>query len=360
MHRLERLINLVAALLDSERPLTIEELRPGFPGTPRATAPSAAPSSATRRRCGSSASPSCSSPSTPPTRAWRATGYPRSRITSATPGSSRRAGCPAPGRVGGADGGRQRGRGAVEARRGAGGGGSGAGGRRPPRCRPPGPAVRGHLRPPAGDVHLPRPAAPCRPAPPLVPHRPLVPGGLRPRRRRGPPVPPGPRRVGRRRPSRRTPSSRRPRRRPRPSRGRWATGDPVTARCWSTPTSRDGRWATWGPRGGGAAGRGSVVLAVRVTNRPAFRSFVLGFLDHAEVLGPARAAGRHGLLARGRSAQAERRRPAPAAVAGPWVAARDGPGSTTCAPASTAARRSWSTTSRCCSSAGCTRTRPTC
>jgi len=32
---------------------------------------------------------------------------------------------------------------------------------------------------------------------------------------------------------------------------------------------------------------GSAVLAVRVTNRDAFRSFVLGFLDHAEVLGPA-------------------------------------------------------------------------
>jgi predicted DNA-binding transcriptional regulator YafY len=31
---------------------------------------------------------------------------------------------------------------------------------------------------------------------------------------------------------------------------------------------------------------GSVVLAVPVTNRAAFRSFVLGFLDHAEVLAP--------------------------------------------------------------------------
>jgi proteasome accessory factor B len=31
---------------------------------------------------------------------------------------------------------------------------------------------------------------------------------------------------------------------------------------------------------------GSVVLRVAVTNRDAFRSFVLGFLDHAEVLGP--------------------------------------------------------------------------
>lgn len=42
---------------------------------------------------------------------------------------------------------------------------------------------------------------------------------------------------------------------------------------------------------GGAAVRerrpdGSVVLALEVTNRDAFRSFALGFLDHAEVLGP--------------------------------------------------------------------------
>jgi predicted DNA-binding transcriptional regulator YafY len=33
---------------------------------------------------------------------------------------------------------------------------------------------------------------------------------------------------------------------------------------------------------------GAVVFRVGVTNVPAFRSFVLGFLDHAEVLGPAR------------------------------------------------------------------------
>ena len=31
---------------------------------------------------------------------------------------------------------------------------------------------------------------------------------------------------------------------------------------------------------------GSVVLGVTVTNRSAFRSFVLGFLDHVEVLDP--------------------------------------------------------------------------
>jgi predicted DNA-binding transcriptional regulator YafY len=32
---------------------------------------------------------------------------------------------------------------------------------------------------------------------------------------------------------------------------------------------------------------GGAVFRVGVTNRPAFRSFVLGFLDHAEILGPA-------------------------------------------------------------------------
>ena len=31
---------------------------------------------------------------------------------------------------------------------------------------------------------------------------------------------------------------------------------------------------------------GAVVLGVRVTHREAFRSMVLGFLDHAEVLSP--------------------------------------------------------------------------
>jgi predicted DNA-binding transcriptional regulator YafY len=31
---------------------------------------------------------------------------------------------------------------------------------------------------------------------------------------------------------------------------------------------------------------GSLLLTVAVTNRDAFRTFVLGFLDHAEVVGP--------------------------------------------------------------------------
>lgn len=54
----------------------------------------------------------------------------------------------------------------------------------------------------------------------------------------------------------------------------------------------DAEQAGWAEGHAGAANveerrpDGSVVLAMRVTNRDAFRSFVLGFLDHAEVLGP--------------------------------------------------------------------------
>ncbi|MEA2844645.1 MAG: proteasome accessory factor [Actinomycetota bacterium] len=65
------------------------------------------------------------------------------------------------------------------------------------------------------------------------------------------------------------------------------TGDPVTARL--LVDSDQAAWAV-GHVGADAVEErrqdGSVVLAVHVTNRPAFRSFVLGFLDHAEVLGP--------------------------------------------------------------------------
>ena len=64
-------------------------------------------------------------------------------------------------------------------------------------------------------------------------------------------------------------------------------GDPVTARL--LVDADQAGWAV-GHVGADAVEErredGSVVLAVRVTNRPAFRSFVLGFLDHAEVLGP--------------------------------------------------------------------------
>ncbi|MCA1693027.1 MAG: WYL domain-containing protein, partial [Actinobacteria bacterium] len=71
--------------------------------------------------------------------------------------------------------------------------------------------------------------------------------------------------------------------------GPWAQGtdDPVMAQLLI-----DADQAGWAVRHVGAdavAERredGSVVLDVRVTNRDAFRSFVLGFLDHAELLGP--------------------------------------------------------------------------
>jgi predicted DNA-binding transcriptional regulator YafY len=69
----------------------------------------------------------------------------------------------------------------------------------------------------------------------------------------------------------------------------WLLGDdePVTARLLV-----DAEQAGWAIGQVGPTGveerraDGSVVLAVRVTNRAAFRSFVLGFLDHAEVLEP--------------------------------------------------------------------------
>jgi len=69
----------------------------------------------------------------------------------------------------------------------------------------------------------------------------------------------------------------------------WETGsgEPVTAHL--LVDADQAGWAS-GHLGPGAVAErrddGSVVLAVRVTNRDAFRSFVLGFLDHAEVLGP--------------------------------------------------------------------------
>jgi predicted DNA-binding transcriptional regulator YafY len=69
----------------------------------------------------------------------------------------------------------------------------------------------------------------------------------------------------------------------------WLLGgdEPVTARLLV-----DGDHAGWavGQVGQGAVeargADGSHVLEVAVTNRNAFRTFVLGFLDHAEVLGP--------------------------------------------------------------------------
>lgn len=76
---------------------------------------------------------------------------------------------------------------------------------------------------------------------------------------------------------------------PGPAAQPWETGadEPVTARLWVD--REQAGWAA-GHVGPGAVAEleadGSVILDVRVTNRDAFRSFVLGFLDHAELLGP--------------------------------------------------------------------------
>jgi len=69
----------------------------------------------------------------------------------------------------------------------------------------------------------------------------------------------------------------------------WQMGDEEPVRARLSVDADHAGWAV-GQVGGDAvevrAADGSVVLGVTVTNRSAFRSFVLGFLDHAEVLDP--------------------------------------------------------------------------
>ena len=287
MHRLERLINLVAALLDSERPLTIEELRSRLPGYAESDGAFRRAFERDKEALRELGVPSVLEPLDPAYPSVEGYRIPKESYYLSDPGL-------VPDELAAlhlaASAVRMEGANGVEALWKL-GGELAEEGPAPAvaalRRRPPGPAVRGHLRPPAGDVHLPRPAAPRRPAPPLVPHRPLVPVGLRPRRRRGPPVPPGPRRV-------RRVGGRAGGHLPAAARGvdrGPAVGDgrrrPVTARL--LVDADQAGWAV-GHVGADAVDErrddGSVVLAIRVTNRPAFRSFVLGFLDHAEVLGP--------------------------------------------------------------------------
>lgn len=70
----------------------------------------------------------------------------------------------------------------------------------------------------------------------------------------------------------------------------WQMGDEAPVRARLAVDADHAGWAV-GQVGADAvesrADDGSVVLGVTVTNRSAFRSFVLGFLDHAEVLEPA-------------------------------------------------------------------------
>jgi proteasome accessory factor B len=69
----------------------------------------------------------------------------------------------------------------------------------------------------------------------------------------------------------------------------WRLGDEDEVRAELFVDAEQARWARQA-LGEGAVRSigtdGSVVFEVGVTNRDAFRSFVLGFLDHAEVLGP--------------------------------------------------------------------------
>lgn len=70
----------------------------------------------------------------------------------------------------------------------------------------------------------------------------------------------------------------------------WRMGDEDEVEALLLVDATHAEWAV--SRAGAGAVRdrradGSVVLALGVTNREAFRSFVLGFLDHAEVLAPA-------------------------------------------------------------------------
>ena len=140
-----------------------------------------------------------------------------------------------------------------------------------------------------GAPALPRRGAHRRPVPPRVPAGPLVPHGLRPPPRRGAQLPARPHRRRGRRSSTGPPSSRPPPTVPGQARGTWELGAeaPVRARV-----RIDGPQASWAVQHVGPDhvveedADGSVVVELPVTNRAAFRSFVLSFLEHAEVLEP--------------------------------------------------------------------------
>jgi proteasome accessory factor B len=69
----------------------------------------------------------------------------------------------------------------------------------------------------------------------------------------------------------------------------WEMGDEEPVRARLLVDADHAGWALGQVDAGALEARnddGSVVLAVNVTNRAAFRSFVLGFLDHAEIVDP--------------------------------------------------------------------------
>ncbi len=239
---------------------------------------------------------------------------PARAVRAARPGPGRdRAGGPSPGRVGRpagrANGARTPSSGpcaswaARRPDRATSGGAVAIRGRRPGRpagggrCRG---GVRGGRRTQAGQLHLPRSGEGRRPVEAVIPPGPLVPVGLRSQPRGGGEErlfrldrlegPLAARGAGRRL----SPGPPSRRRRPPPA---WRLGDEdevvaellVDAEQARGPGRLSGRG-----RCGPLAATDRWCSKSAVTNRDAFRSFVLGFLDHAEVLGPPAAASGHG------------------------------------------------------------------
>ena len=201
------------------------------------------------------------------------------------------------------------------------------GSRRPAPGGPqPGAAVRRRGQPESGAPALPRRGAHRGPVPPRVPARPLVPHRLRP--------PPGggaelPARPHRRRGGHRGRPGVRPPPRPSPdkpaARGSSAPSRRSAPGCASTDRRRAGRCSTSVPTRGAGGPDGSVVVELPVTNRAAFRSFVLSFLEHAEILDPPEPARRPGGVALVTVSNASAARMQRLLAMVPWIAAQDGP-----------------------------------
>ncbi|MDQ1401101.1 MAG: proteasome accessory factor, partial [Acidimicrobiaceae bacterium] len=69
----------------------------------------------------------------------------------------------------------------------------------------------------------------------------------------------------------------------------WQLGEDEEVAATLLVDAGQATWAITAASAGAGVDRrddGSVVLSVAVTNRDAFRAFVLGFLDHAQLLGP--------------------------------------------------------------------------
>ena len=390
MDRLERLVNLVAALIDTGQPLTRERSTSGSTATPTTPTPSGATSSGTRTCCARWGCPLVTEPLDPdhpdevglpdPARAatscpipgststsWPPCGWPRRRSSSRGPGAA----TPPPGAAQAG-----RGRPASRRRRAAPGDPPGAGrAGRPAGRRRGGRGLRGDRRAPARPVHLPGRGPGGRPVAAVVPPGSVVPRRARPRPGRGAPVPAGPAGgpAGRRRAA--GAFARRPGGEAVPP-PPWRLGDDDEVVAELLVDAEQARWARRRP--GPGRGRGASARTVRscsrsaVTNRGAFRSFVLGLPRSRRDARPARSLrGRTWWpgwtsLAGAPARAADELRPRPrTGWAACWPSCRGWRPTTArrwrrCAGASGWARRSCWPTSTCCSCAASTRSPLTC